>query len=101
MTIPGLVPAIVVGAALIALWIDVRWSSLAPRRLGVRVLQVAVALVVAQYVAPRLVASLLGDDGSMVLGVAALLLIFLPSLVYVFLSGIWVLRLLQRALRSY
>ena len=101
MTIEGLVLTIVVGAASIALWIDCRWSSLAPRRPSVRVLQVALALVVAQFVAPPLIASLLAGGGSIALEITALLAIFLPSLVYVFLSGIWVLKLLQRALHPY
>jgi amino acid transporter len=101
MTSTTLVLLITVGAALIALWTDVRWPALAPERPGLRVLHLVLALAAAQYVAPALMAALLPDGRSATMETIALFAFVLPSLVYTFLSGIWVLKLLQRALQPY
>jgi hypothetical protein len=101
MTSPALVLLITVGAAVLALWTAARWHSLAPRHPGVRVLHVVAALAAAQYVTPALMAAVLPDGSSVALEVIALFAIFLPSMVYAFLSGIWVLTLLQRMLQPH
>jgi hypothetical protein len=86
------------GAALVALWIDVRWERRRPespmRRMGhsfaaYAVLQLASAATVH-----------LGGAGTP-LGqrVAVLFVLFGPGLVYAFLAGIWVLRSLADAAR--
>lgn len=100
MTSESLVLAIAAGAGVIAFWIDIRWEGLAPRP-GLRVLHVGAAIVLAQYVAPALIGALLPSGRSVPLELTALFAIFLPSLVYVFLSGIWLLKLLHRALQPY
>lgn len=101
MTSPALVLLITLGAAMLALWTDVRWSALAPRRSGVRVVHAVAALVAAQFLVPALMELVIPDGRSVALEMTALFVIFLPSLVYAFLSGIWLLKLLQRALQPY
>lgn len=101
MTSEGLVLAIAGGAALVAFWIDARWSSAAPQRLGARVLHVGAALVVAQYLAPEMMAAILPPGRSIPLELTALFAVFLPSLVYVFLSAIWIFKLLHGVLQPY
>ncbi len=101
MTSEGLVLAIATGAGVIAFWIDARWGGLAPQRPGLRLVHVVIAIFVAQYVAPAVMSAILPSGRSVALEMTALFAIFLPALVYVFLSGIWLLRLLHRALQPY
>jgi hypothetical protein len=77
--------ALVVGAALLALWVDVRFPKLAPRRLQMRLVVAALAYVaVATIPVPPTVAGLVG--------------LVLPVLSLGFLTGIWLLReLAQRS----
>lgn len=76
--------ALVVGSALIALWIDVRRPSLAPASLGKRVLAAALA-----GLALRVVPVLHGSVAALYLTVFALLL---PALVAAFLTAVWLMR---------
>jgi hypothetical protein len=87
-----------VGAALVALWIDVRWERRRPQSLMRRMGHSLAAYAVVQLAAVATVH--LGGDGTP-LGqrVAVLLLLFAPGLVYAFLAGIWVLRSLADAAR--
>ena len=87
-----------VGAALVALWIDLRWEQRRPespmRRMGHSFAAYGIVRLVS-------VATVhLGGDGTP-LGqrVAVLFLLFTPGLVYAFLAGIWVLRSLADAVR--
>ncbi len=82
--------ALVTGAALLALWFDLRVPTLAPAGLRAIVLHGALAFVGLQLIP--------GGDG---LPGGAYLLIFgiaLPALVYVSLVAIWFIRHAQRAL---
>jgi len=79
--------AFVLGAALIALWIDVRLPRLAPASLSRRALA-ALAAMVALQATPVLA-------GSAAALYATLFGILLPVLVFAFLAGIWLLRSLQ------
>ncbi len=82
--------ALVTGAALLALWFDLRVPTLAPAGLRAIVLHGALAFVGLQLVP--------GGDG---LPGGVYLLIFgiaLPALVYVSLVAIWFIRHAQRAL---
>ena len=86
--------AVVAGAALLAVWVDVRFPSLAPASLSGRMLALAVACLAADA-GSRLFAALLtaapveAGRGLVALGV------LLPGLTVAFLAGLWLLRSLQ------
>jgi hypothetical protein len=82
-------PALVTGAALLAVWIDARFPNLAPRSLARRAVAAALALVALQAT-PVLNSSVAALYGT----VFALLL---PVLVTTFLGAVWLLRTLRDA----
>jgi hypothetical protein len=85
------------GAAALALWVHVRFPRMCPATLGRTLVHVGISLVVA-HVLVRLLARLAPDGG--VAGVMVLLFaIALPALVYCFLTSIWIIAVLQGALR--
>ena len=77
------------GAGLLALWLHVRFPSLAPERLGRTIVHAMTAFVLLK------VTSLVGDSSTMF---AVLFLFVLPALVYALLCSIWVLQQAQTAL---
>jgi len=81
--------ALVAGAGLLALWIDVRHPKLAPDSLGKRVLVAAAAVLFLQAI-PVL-------HGSVAAVYATVFAILLPALVSSFLSAVWLLRALRDA----
>jgi hypothetical protein len=97
---PSLVIAISVGSAVIALWIFVRCPNLAPTRAGSKMLHLVVALAVAQFAAPTAMSFVLHGRDAVAPALFALFFIFLPSQLYAYLSGIWVLALLRNALQA-
>ena len=80
-------PAFVVGAALLALWIDTRRPSLAPDAFSHRMLAAAAALI-ALEVLPVF-------NGSAAALYATVFAILLPVLVWAFLTAVWLLRALR------
>jgi ABC-type Mn2+/Zn2+ transport system permease subunit len=80
-------PMFVVGAALLALWIDTRRPSLAPDALAHRVLAAAGSLLALQ-----LLPVFTGSEAALYATVFAFLL---PALVWAFLSAVWLLRALR------
>jgi hypothetical protein len=87
-----------VGAALLALWILVRFASFGPRTIVWAVIQTVIACVLLQLVVPAAFAvidarALPGTVYLQVFGVA------LPLLVYAFLTGGWITRLAMGLLR--
>ena len=86
--------AVVAGAALLALWLDVRFPSLAPTRLAARLLALLAACLAAD-VASR--AFVLVVEGSVAAPARELLAlaVLLPGLTLAFLAGLWLLRSLQ------
>ena len=86
--------AVVAGAALLAVWVDVRFPSLAPASLSGRMLALAVACLAADA-GSRLFATVLTatpvDAGRALVAVGVLL----PGLTVAFLAGLWLLRSLQ------
>ncbi len=98
MSGPALGIVLAVGAALLALWVDVRFDGRRPgtplRRIGHAIL----ACVVLQVVT---MASSRHITPTTMLGVrlAALYGLLLPSLVYGFLCGLWIMRTLTDAAR--
>jgi hypothetical protein len=100
LTASALVLCMSVGGALLALWIAVRYPKLAPAHPVAKMLHVVVALTVAQFAAPSAMRGVLWIGETLPLELFALFLIFLPSQVYAYLSGIWVLALLRDALQA-
>jgi hypothetical protein len=98
MSSASLVVTISIGSALIALWVFVRHPRLAPARPGVRMAHLVVALAVAQFVAPAAMTLVIHGSDALAPSLVALFVIFVPSQLYAFLSGIWVLALLRNAL---
>ena len=82
--------AFAAGAGLLALWVHVRFPSLAPERLGRTILHAATAFALLKITA-------LSGDGSAT-ALATLLALVLPALVYALLCTIWVLQHAQAAL---
>lgn len=98
MSSASLVVAISIGSALIALWVFARHPRLAPVRPTVRMVHLVAALAVAQFVAPAAMAFVIHGSNALGPSLFALFFIFVPSQLYAYLSGIWVLALLRNAL---
>ena len=77
------------GAGLLALWLHVRFPSLAPERLGRTILHAAAAFALLRL-------TLMFGESTAVF--TALFVFVLPSLVYLLLCTIWVLQQAQTAL---
>jgi hypothetical protein len=86
------------GAGTIALWVDVRFPKLVPECSKRRLAHAIVALGAVQFLAPGLMKLLFSLDESAPFVLLGLFAIFLPALIYSFLSGIWLLRLFRGAL---
>jgi hypothetical protein len=93
-----LILLIVLGAAAIAVWVDVRYPRLVPERAERRFAHAGAAFLGAQLLVPVTIQALLGVADSMPVQLVALFALFLPALVYAFLTGIWLLRLLRNVL---
>ena len=78
---------LVSGAALLALWIAMRFPSHYPSSLTGAFLHIAVAMVVGTAMAPTM-SLVAGGVGWF----AAVFLIALPAFTYMFLAGIWLAR---------
>ena len=98
MSPAALVVAISVGSALVALWVFARYPRLAPARLGLRIVHLLNALAVAQFVAPAVMTFVIHGSSALGPSLLALFFVFLPSQLYAYLSGIWVLALLRNGL---
>jgi uncharacterized membrane protein YesL len=82
------------GAALLALWVDVRFPRFAPADIWSALVRLTLALAVGYLVAP-LMTLVVRAGGSPAL---ALLGIALPALVLFFLAGFWIVRSVQGTL---
>jgi hypothetical protein len=94
----GLVFMIVAGAAVLALWVDQRFK-LAPGGLLARSAHVAAAVIVLMA-SPAVMQPIIAEGSSAPRTMVALFAIFLPSLVYAFLTGIWFMRFVQSAMST-
>ena len=97
MTGGSLVACLTLGAGALALWIGVRFPGRGPQRLAAIALHLALSLVAVQA-APVVMRMLIDARESASVGVLALLGVFLPALVYVFLSALWLMRRVQLAI---
>jgi hypothetical protein len=79
-----------VGAALLAAWLHVRFPALAPKRFGRTMLHAVVA-----YVVLKVTVDVIDSTASTI---GSIFLVLLPALVYALLCMLWVLRLAQVAL---
>lgn len=79
-------PAFLICAGLLAVWIDARFPRLAPRSLMMRMFAVLVAVLLLMLV-PLL-------DSSPTAAFASLFAFLLPTLVFTFLTAVWLLRAL-------
>jgi hypothetical protein len=96
MSLVGFGIALVLGAAAIALWINVRFPQLRPERLGMIVVHLVLAMLLAQLVPFGLLVPISGSAAvQLMTGVLALAL---PVLVYTLVIAIWLLRVVQGAL---
>jgi hypothetical protein len=93
----ALVSVIVLGAALLALWIEVRFTELGPKSSRARFAHFAAGMLLVGLL-PQAMRLLLAPDDSPVAAMLALFLVFLPSMTYSFLGAIWLLKLLQSAM---
>jgi hypothetical protein len=87
MSEDGFLLLLSLGAAVLALWIALRFPTLGPSNVGRALLHVAAALAVGYAVAPAM--RLLGAPASPLVPV---LCVALPGLIYMFLSGAWLIR---------
>jgi hypothetical protein len=94
----SLVVTMSLGSAAVALWVFIRFPRLAPARGGVRMAHLVAALAVAQFAAPPAMSFLIHGSSALWPSLLALFLIFVPSQLWAYLSGIWVLALLRNAL---
>ena len=90
MSNSNFVLAFAAGAALLAMWLHVRFPALAPERLGRTILHAATAFALLKLT------TLSGEGSTAVLG--TVLLLVLPALVYALLCAIWMIRHAQSAL---
>lgn len=82
--------AIIVGAAAIALWMDVRFPRLGPDRLPIVVLHLLASAMVLPLATTFLA---LGSPEEPLRLLALLFGIVFPALVYIFIAGVWLLKL--------
>ena len=94
----SLVVTMSLGSAAVALWLFVRFPRLSPARPGFKMAHLVAALVVAQFVAPPAMSFVIHGSNALGPSLLALFLVFLPSQLYAYLSGIWVLAVLRNAL---
>jgi hypothetical protein len=94
-----LVVSLTLGAAPLALWAFIRLDRLAPKGFGASAVHIGLSLVLLNVAGPILMRPIHGDGESVTRTLVALFAVFLPALVYVFLSGLWALSGLARRLR--
>jgi hypothetical protein len=85
--------ALTVGAALIAMWLDVRLEGRRPASLLRRACHLAAGVAILQVASAGLRYAL-GADPSDLRQFAVVFVVLLPSIVYAFLSGLWLMRAL-------
>lgn len=97
MSLPTLIAALSIGAALLAVWCYVRWPRLAPKTIRGVVLHAILA-----FGAMQLAATGLGfvADASAQAAAFGLILFVVPALTYGFLASFWLMRLIAGSLKG-
>ena len=95
MSFKDYVLILALGAGVIALWLDTRFEGVGPQSMGKTVVHLAASVAVLELcpVAIRLV--LAGGEDPVRQMVAVFFVLF-PTLVYAFLSMLWLLKMFQR-----
>ena len=82
-----------IGTALLAVWVDYRFDKLRPASLGRTAIHAAIAVAVLQVTtagAQYAVGEEAGDARRLIL-----VFVLMPALVYAFLTGLWLMRVLS------
>jgi hypothetical protein len=93
MAVPVFVLLLFVAAAALALWVEVRLGEKGPTDLSRILLHVIGAVVVL-----RMARHVVGEADGQTPVVVVLIAILLPALVYVFLTSLWMLKMLRGAM---
>ena len=96
--IHGLIVAFAIGAAALAMWLDTRFARLAPKSPGVaffHIIAAALCCDTAHFAIGAFVG--LGSQAGMM---AALFFVTLPVILYVWLSLLWMTKLVTTELKS-
>jgi hypothetical protein len=97
MTKTEFLVALALGASAIAIWIHMRFPSIAPEGLRTAIIHVGIALIVGQAIFPAFEA-ILPEMNPFARALVMTFLLGLPVLIYSLLSSIWIIRILQGAL---
>lgn len=82
-----------IGAVLLAAWVDYRFGKLRPASLGRAAIHAAIAVAVLQATTAG-AHYIVGEEGGVARRLTLVLVLFLPGLVYAFLTGLWLMRVL-------
>jgi hypothetical protein len=93
MTATTFIPCIAGGAALIALWVNVRFPKLMPWSMRRLVVHLVLAIAVVYAVGPAM--DFVVRTGIPAAGLTSIFAVAFPVLVYEFLVGAWMIRLAQ------
>jgi hypothetical protein len=96
MTIYGFVMVEAVGAALLALWLVVRYPGPGPSSFRGSLVHLGAAMLIGWALAP--VTTYVVGSGAPAAAYVAAFLIVLPGLVYTFVAWAWMVKLLQGAM---
>ncbi len=96
MTPVELATTVLVGAAVLALWLDVRLGERTPQSIVKVLLHGAGAFIVVRAIAA--LAPGLIHQGSTALTMLALFVLVLPAWIYAFLASLWAMKLLRAAI---
>jgi hypothetical protein len=91
---------IVVGAGVVALWLDNRFPRATPKDLRQALMHVGVSIVAAQLLVPVLIKSI-SAAGSPIAALIAVFAVGFPALTYCLLASVWIIKGLQGALRHH
>jgi hypothetical protein len=97
VSVSGFVMCLALGAGALALWVDVRFPGRVDRNWKVVFCHLFAAGLVIQLVMPE-AGMLVRDSGTAASYPLAAVGVALPSLTYLFLASLWVLKLAQRQL---
>ena len=95
MTLHGLILAVALAAAALAVWLDARFDT-GPRTITKCFVHTAGAMLLLKFV-PVLLRVVVAGSDSPQRKTFAILTVLLPALIYTWLATIWLLKLVQRA----
>jgi hypothetical protein len=96
MSVQAFVLVEAIGAALLALWLVVRYPESGPTSFRGALVHVGASMLVGRALAP--ITTLVVGSGVPAAAVLAALLVVLPGLIYIFLAWAWMVKVLQGAL---